>query len=59
MLKRLSNNQSINMNEYSYYLKVTDSIQHHEIKFVSGLQQVGGFLWLLWFPPPIKLATMI
>ena len=22
-------------------------------KFVSDLQQVGGFLWVLWFPPPI------
>ena len=21
---------------------------------VSDLQQVGGFLWVLWFPPPIK-----
>jgi hypothetical protein len=24
------------------------------IKFVSDLQQVGGFLRILWFPPPIK-----
>jgi hypothetical protein len=31
------------------------SIQHYVIKFVSDLQQVGGFLR---FPPPIKL-TMI
>jgi len=23
------------------------------IKFVSDLQQVGGFLPVLWFPPPI------
>ena len=23
------------------------SIQHYEIKFVSDLQQVGGFLWVL------------
>jgi hypothetical protein len=23
------------------------------IKFVSDLQQVDGFLWVLWFPPPI------
>jgi hypothetical protein len=21
---------------------------------VSDLQQVYGFLWILWFPPPIK-----
>jgi hypothetical protein len=25
------------------------------IKIVSDLQQVNGFLWVLWFPPPIKL----
>jgi hypothetical protein len=31
------------------------SIQHYVIKFVSDLQQVGGFLWVLRFPPPIKL----
>ena len=24
------------------------------IKFVSDLRQVGGFFWVLWFPPPIK-----
>ena len=33
------------------------SIQHYVIKFVSDLQQVGGFLWVLRFPPPIKLTT--
>ena len=27
------------------------------IKFVSDLQQVGGFLRFLWFPPPIKLTA--
>jgi hypothetical protein len=25
-------------------------------QFVSDLQQVGGFLLVLWFPPPIKLT---
>jgi hypothetical protein len=30
------------------------SIQHYKIKFVSDLQHVGGFLWVLRFPPPIK-----
>ena len=30
-------------------------IQHYVIKFDSDLRQVGGFLWVLWFPPPIKL----
>jgi hypothetical protein len=29
------------------------------IKFVSDLWQVGGFLWVLLFPPPIKLAATI
>jgi hypothetical protein len=31
------------------------SIQHYAIKFVSDLRQVGGFLRVLPFPPPIKL----
>jgi hypothetical protein len=31
----------------------------YEIKFVSDLQQVGGFLQVLLFPPPIKLTAMI
>jgi len=34
-------------------------IQHYVIKFVSDLRQVGGFLQILRFPPPIKLTTMI
>jgi hypothetical protein len=33
------------------------SIQHYVIKVVSDLRQVGGFLWVLRFPPPIKLTT--
>ena len=35
------------------------SIQHYVIKFVSDLRQVGGFLWTLRFPPPIKLTATI
>ena len=35
------------------------SMQHYVIKFVSDLRQVGGFLGILWFPPPIKLTAMI
>ena len=35
------------------------SIQHYVIKFVSDLRQVGGFLQVLRFPPPIKVAAMI
>ena len=34
-------------------------IKHYVIKFVSDLQQVGGFLLVLPFPPPIKLTTTI
>jgi hypothetical protein len=32
------------------------SIQHYVIKFVNDLRQVGGFLRVLWFSPPIKLG---
>ena len=35
------------------------SIQHNVIKFVSDLRQVDGFLWVLRFPPPIKLTATI
>ena len=35
------------------------SIQHYEIKFVSDLRQVSGFLRVLRFPPPIKLTATI
>jgi hypothetical protein len=35
------------------------SIQHYVIKFVSDLRQVGGFLRVLQFPPPIKLTATI
>ena len=34
-------------------------IQHYVIKFVSDLLQFGDFLWVLWFPPPIKLTALI
>jgi hypothetical protein len=34
-------------------------IQHYVMKFVSDLLQVDGFLWVLWFPPPIKLIATI
>jgi len=33
------------------------SIQHYVIKFVSDLWQIGDFLQVLWFPPPIKLTA--
>jgi len=35
------------------------SIQHYVIKLVSNLRQVGGFLLVLRFPPPIKLTATI
>jgi hypothetical protein len=35
------------------------SIQHYVIKFVSVLRQVGGFLRVLRFPPPITLSATI
>ena len=35
------------------------STQHHVLKFVNDLRQVGCFLRALRFPPPIKLTTMI
>ena len=35
------------------------SIQHYVIKLVSDLQQVDGFLQVLWFPPSIKLIATI
>jgi hypothetical protein len=31
------------------------SLQLYSKKFVSDMQQVGVFLCVLWFPPPIKL----
>jgi hypothetical protein len=34
-------------------------IQLYVIKFVSDLQQVGVFLWVHRFPPPIKLTATI
>jgi len=34
-------------------------VQHYLIKFVSDLLQVGGFLRVLQFPPPIKLTATI
>ena len=35
------------------------SIQHYVIKIVNDLRQVGGFLPVLRFPPPIKLTATI
>jgi hypothetical protein len=35
------------------------SIQHYVMNFASDLLQVGGFLRVLRFPPPIKLTVTI
>ena len=35
------------------------SIRHYVIKFVSDLRQVSEFLWVLRFPPLIKLTVTI
>ena len=35
------------------------SIQHYVIRFVSDLRQVGGFLLVLRFSPPVKLTATI
>jgi len=35
------------------------SIQNYAIKLVCDLWQVGCFLWVLRFPPPIKMTAMI
>ena len=35
------------------------SIQNYVIKLISDLQQVGGFLRVLQFPPPIQLTVTI
>ena len=36
-----------------------EGVQHYVIKFLSDLQQVGGFFRVLRFPPPINLTTTI
>ena len=49
MQSKPNTTNSINSNSTWVY-----SIQHYVIKFVSDLQQVGDFLWVLWFPPSNK-----
>jgi len=29
------------------------------MKFVRDLWQVGGFLWVFWFPPLIKITEIL
>ena len=55
----------ITCNNSAYYWVVSSnpshgevySIQHYIIKFVSNLQQVGGFLRVLRFSLPVKLTA--
>ena len=35
------------------------SVKHYAIKFISDFRQVGGFLRVLRFPPPIKQPATI
>jgi hypothetical protein len=35
------------------------AMQHYVIQVVSDLRQVHDFLWVLQFPPPIKLTATI
>jgi hypothetical protein len=44
---------------YKVYPFLLQSDTTYVIKFVSDLGQFGGFLWVLQFPPPIKLTTTI
>ena len=44
---------------YNIMSRSGKGVQHYVIKFVSDLWHVGGFLWVLRFPPSIKLTTMI
>jgi hypothetical protein len=37
----------------------THAIQAYVIKFLSDIPEVGGFLRVLQFPPPIKLTATI
>jgi hypothetical protein len=40
-------------------ISMRGGVQHYVIRFVCDLRQVGGFLRVLWFPPPIKLTGIL
>jgi hypothetical protein len=44
---------------YEFESRSGRGVQHYVIKFVSDLRQIGGFLRVLLFPPPIKLTATI
>ena len=52
-------NQCLSSLAFEYRSGELYSIQHFVIKFVSDLQQVGGFLQVLRFHPLIKLTATI
>ena len=56
-------NMSFNLiyetNLTNLFMEQTYSIQHYVIQFFSDMRQVGGFLRVLRFPPPIKLTATI
>ena len=58
-LQLLMQSVPINIDVVSSNLDQGEVLEHYLIKFVSGLRQVGGFLRVLWFPPPIKLTVTI
>ena len=45
--------------EFEYRSSQVYTIHYYVMKFVSDLRQVGGFLRVFRFPPPIKLTAMI
>jgi hypothetical protein len=51
--------QSVSITTNVVSSNATQAIQHYVIKLVSDLQQVGCFLRVLQFPPPIKLTATI
>ena len=33
-------------------------VQHYVMELVGDFRQVGGYLWVLQFPPPMKLTNI-
>jgi hypothetical protein len=51
--------QIVSLFLYSNKMCKLQGVQHYVIKFVSDLRQVGVFLGVLRFSPPIKLTATI
>ena len=49
----------IGENADRHFLNFCCEFESHSGEFVSDLRQVDGFLWVLRFPPPIKLTATI